>query len=176
MATRWTLGLNKYDHDVSAVLLRDGVPVIGIAKERLTREKHAGGLPDAAVGYCLKAAGISFNDLTRIVQNSYALRVPELEWDLLSRTHALHLPGEERELLDASPLFLSREAVTISHHLAHAYSAFAVCPFEQGAVLVIDGIGSHRRDVTEPLPAGDTGHGADRESESAYVFRGAEIV
>ncbi len=175
MTHRWVLGLNKYDHDVSAVLLRDGVPFLGIAKERLTREKNDGGLPEVAVGYCLKNAGIRFDDVKRVVQNSYALHVPELEQDLLSRTHGVHLPDAERALLPRSPLFRNPEAVTISHHLAHAYSAFAVSPFDEGAVLVVDGVGSHRRDVTEELPAGDTGHPADRESESAYVFRGTEI-
>jgi len=174
-APHHVLGLNKYDHDVSAVLLRDGVPVAAICKERLTREKNAGGAPDVAAGYCLKAAGIRLADVDVIVQNSYALNVPELEQDLLSRVHALHMPPDERALVLASPLFRNRGAVTISHHLAHAYSAFAPCPFDEGAVMVVDGVGSHRRDVTEDIPAANTGHSADRESESYYVFRGTEI-
>jgi carbamoyltransferase len=173
--TRYVLGLNKYDHDVSAVLLADGVPVVGVCKERITREKWAGGAPDVAVGYCLKVAGVRLRDVGLIVQNTYALNVPELERDLLSRPHALHLPHEEREFTLKSPLFRNPRAVTISHHLAHAYSAFACSPFESGAVMVVDGIGSHRRDVLEKLPLGDTGHPADRESESYYVFRGSEI-
>lgn len=175
MSPRYVLGLNKYDHDVSAVLLRDGVPVAAVCKERLTREKNAGGPPDVAAGYCLRAAGIRLGDVDLVVQNSYALSVPELEHDLLSRVHALHLAADERELALRSPLFLNPDAVTISHHLAHAYSAFAPSAFEEGAVMVVDGVGSHRRDVTEPIPAGDTGHETDRESESYYVFRGTEI-
>jgi len=169
------LGLNKYDHDVSAVLLRDGVPVVAICKERITREKNAGGAPDVAAGYCLKAAGIRLADVDVIVQNSYALNVPELEQDLLSRVHSLHMRPDERALVMASPLFRNRDAVTISHHLAHAYSAFAPSPFDEGAVMVIDGVGSHRRDVTETIPTSDTGHAADRESESYYAFRGTEL-
>jgi len=173
--TRYVLGLNKYDHDVSAVLLADGVPVAGVCKERITREKNAGGATDVAVGYCLKAAGIRFSEIAHIVQNSYALHVPELEHDLLSRTHALHLPHEERQFVMRSPLFRNARAVTISHHLAHAYSAFAPSPFDEGAIMVVDGIGGHRRDVTESIPAGDTGHPCDRESESYYTFRGSQI-
>jgi carbamoyltransferase len=173
--TRHVLGLNKYDHDVSAVLLADGVPVVGVCKERITREKWAGGAPDVAVGYCLKAAGLRLSDVELIVQNCYGLAIPELEHDLLSRPHALHLPADEREYALNSPLFRNPRAVTISHHLAHAYSAFAVSPFDEGAVMVVDGIGSHRRDVLETLPAGETGHACDRESESYYVFRGSEI-
>ena len=67
-------------------------------------------------------------DIALIVQNSYALHVPEMEHDLLSRPHSLHLPFDEREFTLKSPLFLNPRAVTISHHLAHAYSAFAASP------------------------------------------------
>ncbi|MCG3135377.1 MAG: Decarbamoylnovobiocin carbamoyltransferase [Planctomycetes bacterium] len=176
MSPRLVLGINKYDHDVSAALLRDGVPAAAIAKERISRVKYDGGLPDVAVGYCLKAAGVKFDEVGRIVQNSYALAIPELEQDLLSRVHALHLPDDEREILERSPLFRNPGAATISHHLAHAYSAFACSPFEEGVVLVVDGIGSHRRDVTEALPPGDEGHPADRECESEYAFRGTELT
>jgi carbamoyltransferase len=172
---RYVLGLNKYDHDVSAVLLKDGVPVVGVCKERITREKWAGGPADLAVGYCLKTAGVPLGAVSHIVQNCYALAIPELEHDLLSRPHALHMPYDEREFALKSPLFLNPRAVTISHHLAHAYSAFAACPFDEGAVMVVDGVGSHRRDLTEAIPSDDTGHACDRESESYYVFRGTEI-
>jgi carbamoyltransferase len=172
---RYVLGLNKYDHDVSAVLLKDGVPVVGVCKERITREKYAGGAPDVAVGYCLKTAGVRFADVSVIVQNSYALHVPEMELDLLSRPHALHLPPDEREFALKSPLFRNPRAITISHHLAHAYSAFACSPFDEGAVMVVDGIGSHRRDVTEAYPPDGAGHPCDRESESYYAFRGKAV-
>ena len=173
---RYVLGMNKYDHDVSAVLLRDGVPIVGIPKERITRVKNAGGIPDAAVSYCLRAARIGLSDVDLIVQNSYALQIPEMERDLLSRVHALHLPAYERRIALESPLFRHPDAVTISHHLAHAYSAFAVAPFDSGAVMVVDGVGSHRRYVNETIPAGDGGHAADRESESYYVFDGLELT
>jgi carbamoyltransferase len=173
---RYVLGINKYDHDVSAVLLRDGLPVAGIPKERITREKNAAGAPDVAIGYCLKAAGIRLDDVDLVVQNCYALSVPEMERDLLSRVHDLHLPAEERDMALASPLFMNPDAVTISHHLAHAYSAFAASPFEEGAVMVVDGVGSHRRDAGDPVPGEPPGHPSDRESESYYVFRGTELT
>ncbi len=175
MSPRHVLGVNKYDHDVSAVLLRDGVPIVGIAKERVTREKNAGGTPEVAIGYCLRAAGIEPGDVDLVVQNSYALHLPEMEHDLLSRLHGLHLSATERATALRSPFFRARNAVTVSHHLAHAYSAFAVSPFDDGAVMVVDGVGSHRRDVVEELPADDTGHPADREAESYYVFEGTHI-
>ena len=67
---RYVLGLNKYDHDVSAVLLADGVPVVGVCKERITREKWAGGAADVAVGYCLKAAGVRLADIAVIAREA----------------------------------------------------------------------------------------------------------
>ncbi len=175
MSPRYVLGLNKYDHDVSAVLLRDGVPIVAIPKERLTRRKNDGGIPDAAVGYCLRVAGIGIDDVDAIVQNSYALHIPEMEHDLLSRLHSLHLSSDEREVALTSRLFRNPDAVTISHHLAHAYAAFAASPFDDGAIMVVDGVGSHRRDVTETLPSDDHGHDADREAESYYRFAGTEL-
>lgn len=175
MSTRYVLGMNKYDHDVSAVLLADGVPVVGVCKERITREKYASGAPDFAVGYCLKTAGIRLRHLSAIVQNSYAQAVSEIEHALLSRQHEYHLPDHERDIALASPLFMSDEVVTISHHLAHAYSAFAASPFDEGAVMIMDGVGSHRSDVMDAVD-GDEGHACDREAESYYVFEGTELT
>jgi len=65
--------------------------------------------------------------------------------------------------------------VSISHHLAHAYSAFAVSPFEDGAVMIVDGVGSYRSDAVEPYPSTDAATPLARESESYYKFSGATI-
>ena len=55
----YVLGINAYDHDVSACLLRDGEIAYAIEKERITREKHAGGFFQEPVDYCLAAEGIT---------------------------------------------------------------------------------------------------------------------
>src|SRR5262245_19599214 len=73
----YILGLNTYDHDVSACLLRDGEIAVAIAKERITREKHASGFYKEVVDYCLKAEGISLDDIELIVRNCYILPVGE---------------------------------------------------------------------------------------------------
>jgi predicted NodU family carbamoyl transferase len=54
--------------------------------------------------------------------------------------------------IGSNPLYLSKsdKVVTVSHHLAHAYSAFAACPFNEGVVMVVDGVGNYNSDVTEP--------------------------
>jgi carbamoyltransferase len=74
-------------------------------------------------------------------------------------------------------LFLknSGKVLTVSHHLAHAYSAFAACPFDEGVVMVVDGVGSYRSDTTEACPVADETHPLSRESESYYRFSGAKL-
>ncbi len=173
----YVLGLNTYDHDVSACLLRDGAIAFAIAKERITREKHASGFYKEVIDYCLDAEGITLDDVDLIVRNCYILPVAEMEERLLYQDRPGFLPNHERAEAAGHPLFLSRsdKLVSISHHLAHAYSAFAVSPFEEGVVMIVDGVGSYRSDVSEPCPPGDAASALARESESYYKFSGAQI-
>ena len=75
----YILGINAYDHDVSACLLRDGEIAYAIEKERITRQKHAGGFFQEVVDYCLNAEGITIDDLDLVVRNCYVLPVEDLE-------------------------------------------------------------------------------------------------
>ncbi len=75
----YVLGINAYDHDVSACLLRDGEIAYGIEKERITRQKHAGGFFQEVVDYCLRAEGITVDELDLVVRNCYVLPVEDLE-------------------------------------------------------------------------------------------------
>src|SRR3982750_4401243 len=174
----YVLGLNTYDHDVSACLLRDGAIAFAIAKERITREKHASGFYKEVIDYCLNAEGITLDDVDLIVRNCYILPVPEMEERLVYQDMPGFLPEHERPEASTHPLYLShsRKMVSISHHLAHAYSAFAVSPFEQGAVMIVDGVGSYRSDVMETFPASDTATPLARESESYYSFSGTSLA
>lgn len=179
MANRKTyvLGINAYDHDVSACLLRDGEIAYAIEKERLTREKHDTGFYQEVVDYVLSAEGIGLNDVDLVVRNSYVLPVDEMEQRLLHQYVSHYLGAEERDVALRSALFLSKsdKVRTISHHLAHAYSAFAASPFDEGAVMIVDGVGSYRCDVmAEDLVDGD-GNPLARESESYYTFSGTEL-
>lgn len=173
----YVLGLNTYDHDVSACLLRDGEIAYAIEKERITREKHATGFYAEVVDYCLKAEGITLDDVDLVVRNCYILPVDDLERRLTYYDMPGYLSPDDRQLAKQHPLFRSRsnKVVTVSHHLAHAYSAFAACPFDEGAVMIVDGVGSYAADVMEPYPAADKPHPLARESESYYRFRGTEI-
>ncbi|MBB5047590.1 carbamoyltransferase [Rhodopseudomonas rhenobacensis] len=173
----YILGLNTYDHDVSACLLRDGEIAVGIAKERITREKHASGFYKEAIDYCLSAEGITRDDIDLVVRNCYILPVPEMEERLAYQDMPGFLPEYERAEAAAHPWYRasSDKVVTISHHLAHAYSAFAVSPFDEGAIMIVDGVGSYRSDVMEPFPASDIATPLARESESYYTFNGTQL-
>jgi carbamoyltransferase len=113
-------------HDGSACLLKDGRISVAIEKERVTRRKHAGGNDTDAIEYCLKAEGISMKDLALVVQNAnFGMFEHGNDW------------WEGPRLLDKGV-----PVVTISHHLAHAYSAIGCSQFEETAVVVIDGCGN----------------------------------
>ena len=80
----YVLGINAYDHDVSACLLRDGEIAFAITKERITRRKHDTGFYQDVVDYCLSAEGISLSDIDLVVRNCYVLPVENLEVRLVS--------------------------------------------------------------------------------------------
>ena len=173
----YILGINTYDHDVSACLLRNGEIAFAIAKERITRLKHASGFYQEVIDYCLDAEGIRLDDVDLVVRNCYVLPVDDLERRLTSMEMPLYLSEPEREQAKHHPLFCaqSNKVVNISHHLAHAYSGFAACPFDEGVVMVVDGVGGYRADVMELVPPGSDTVPLARESESYYRFSGSQL-
>ena len=172
----YILGINAYDHDVSACLLRDGAIAFAIAKERINRHKHATGFYQEVVDYCLRAEGIALDDVELVVRNCYVLPVGEMEKRLTYQDVPEVLPPKDRKQAAASPLYRSRsnKVVDVSHHLAHAYSAFAVCPFSEGALMVVDGVGNYASDVEEAHRI-DNLNPLARESESYYRFEGSKL-
>jgi len=153
-------------HDGSACLLKDGRIRVAIEKERLTRRKHDGGNDTEAISYCLEAAGITYNDLTLVVQNANfsMLRQGNDWWQ------------GPRALNQTVPV------VTISHHLAHAYSAIGTSPFEEAAVMVIDGCGNSFDDCTDlegalapENPSPELRH-LYFEKDSYYVFKDNKVT
>ncbi len=115
-------------HDGSACLLKDGRVAVAIEKERITRVKHDGGNDTLAVRYCLDAAGIELDDLALVVQNA--------NFGDFARGNS-YFQGPRLFSASGGP-----PVVTISHHLAHAYSAFGMCPFPEPRILVVDGCGN----------------------------------
>jgi carbamoyltransferase len=126
-------------HDGSACLLKDGEICVAIEKERVTRRKHDGWNDRAAIEYCLRAEGIGLQNIALLVQNgNFTMFQYGSDW----------FRGP-RGLPPSLPL------CTISHHLAHAYSALHASRFEDATVLVIDGCGNSFEDcvdVAETIP------------------------
>lgn len=173
----YVLGLNAYDHDVSACLLRDGEIAFAITKERITRQKHDTGFYQEVIDYCLDAEGIKFADVDLVVRNCYVLPVEDMEERLCYEDIPEFLGVNERRQAKVSPLYRakSEKVLTLSHHLAHAYSAFAACPFDEGVVMIVDGVGNYACDIREPGQMVEGVEPLSRESESYYRFKGKEL-
>lgn len=155
-------------HNGSAVLLKDGIVCVAIEKERITRIKHDGGNDTDAIQYCLDAEGISLEDIDLVVQTAN-FEIPDRD-----RFHGKRLfAGTENPQL-----------ISISHHLAHAYSAVGTCEFDECAVMVIDGCGSPYQQCTDVsqgtlFPENITeqaGNGMWCEKDSFYYFDGQKLI
>ena len=154
-------------HDGSACLIKDGRIVVAIEKERITRQKHDGGNDCAAIDYCLRTAGITLDDLSLVVQNANF-------GDFERGNGSFNGP---RPFGPDCPV----PVVTISHHLAHAYSALGMCPFEECAILVVDGCGNAAdecKDIdavaAETVGDDDTRH-LFFEKDSYYSYRAGQL-
>jgi len=151
-------------HDGSACLVKDGRVAVAIGKERLTRRKHDGMNDAAAIKYCLEAAGIRGEDLSLIVQNA--------NFSMFERGND-YFHGV-RNLPEGVPV------VTISHHLAHAYSAMGTAPFDDMAIIVVDGCGNAFDECidvaqsTGVTPAVDVAH-LYFEKDSYYIYRDGRL-
>jgi len=150
-------------HDGSACLLKDGEICVAIEKERITRIKHDGYNDTAAIQYCLDAAGIDFSDVALVVQNA--------NFSNFDRGNKI-FHGTARVIPNSVPV------TTISHHLAHAYSVVGTAPFDEMAVLVVDGCGSSLDDCTDlahaqiPMtPADPDAKHLYFEKDSLYFFK-----
>ena len=120
------LGVHTFGHDTGAALISEG-HVLAIGEERLNRMKHSGLYPRKSVQYLLEAAGLkTINDL-----------------DLIVGITKIGQDGSNREIdVIRSELGYEGKINTISHHTAHAASAFYPSPFDDATVMVIDGLGS----------------------------------
>ena len=150
----YILGLSGLYHDSGAVLLRDGVIVAAANEERFSRLKHDATLPVRAARWCLEEAGIGPGDLTYVTWYEKPLR----KFERMLVTQVLEFPrsftafrrSAYNWLTDrlwvkgaiAGTLGVRPERILFSdHHLSHAASAFYASPFEEAAVLTVDGVG-----------------------------------
>jgi carbamoyltransferase len=154
------LGISAYYHDSAAALVRDGVIVAASQEERFTRKKHDASFPVHAIQYALKEAGISIADVDYVAFYDK----PFLKFERLLETYLAFAPRgfssfkkaipvwlreklflkdllkQELEKIDPSQKWLDK-LLFGEHHLSHAASAFYPSPFEEAAVLTMDGVG-----------------------------------
>ena len=148
------LGISAYYHDSAAALVADGKIVAAAQEERFTRKKHDESFPAKAVEYCLKEAGAIVADLDYVAFYEKPLR----KFDRLLETYLAFAPAGFSSFLRAVPvwlkdkLFLAKRMrdllpgyqkafVYPSHHESHAASAFFPSPFQDAAILTMDGVG-----------------------------------
>jgi len=148
------LGLNAFHGDAAAAIVRDGVLVAAAEEERFRRLKHWAGFPSQAIAYCLEAAGARLSDLDHIAINSdgRAARWKKIAYTLQNRPDPRAIldrlqnrrarKGVPELLAEAFPGEKLNAAVEpVEHHLAHLSSAFHVSPFQEAAVVSVDGFG-----------------------------------
>jgi len=156
----YILGISAFYHDSAAALLRDGEIVAAAQEERFTRRKHDPGFPGHAIEYCLGEAGIGWQDVDHVAFYDK----PFLKFERLLETYVSFAPRGFESFRMAIPVWL-REKLFLKdllvkelrrqapdqdwdsrlrfseHHLSHAASAFFPSPFEEAAVLTMDGVG-----------------------------------
>ena len=148
------LGISAFYHDSAAALVVDGRIAAAAQEERFTRRKHDAGFPKNAVDFCLNHAGLSADRLDFV--GFY--EKPLVKFERLLETYLAFAPAGLASFARAIPLWLKqklymgkqvrrqlpgyrRRLVFPEHHEAHAASAFFPSPFEEAAILTMDGVG-----------------------------------
>jgi carbamoyltransferase len=155
------LGISAYYHDAAACLVRDSEIIAAAQEERFTRKKHDAEFPINAIAYCLKEAGIKPHEVDHVVFYDK----PFLKFERILETYLAYAPRGFKSFATSLPIWLkdklfqksvisndlkdlwgkeidwSRRLLFSEHHLSHAASAFFPSPFEEAAVLTMDGVG-----------------------------------
>jgi carbamoyltransferase len=149
------LGISAFYHDSAACLVVDGDIVAAAQEERFTRKKHDPSFPRLAVEYCLREAGKTVADLDYVVFYEKPLR----KFERLIETYLAFAPSGFRSYGMAMSVFLREKMrlpnlireglgpgfdgtiVFTDHHESHAASAFYPSPFDEAAILTLDGVG-----------------------------------
>lgn len=159
---QYIIGISAFYHDSAAALLKDGKIIAAAQEERFSRKKHDERFPIHALNYCLEEAGIGLNQVSGIAFYDK----PLLKFERLLETYYAYAPKGIRSFMLAIPVWLKEKMFLKKlihdelakrddyikgsipfyfpeHHLSHAASAFYPSPFEEAAILTIDGVGEH---------------------------------
>ncbi len=147
------LGISCFYHDSAACILHDGSIAAAAQEERFTRKKHDAGFPENAIKYCLQETGIKVKDIDYAVYYDK----PFLSFERLLLTYLTVAPKGIKSWLKSMPLWLGQkmhvekefkkktgydgDVLYTEHHESHAASAFYPSPFDNAAILTIDGVG-----------------------------------
>lgn len=169
------LGLSAYYHDSAAALVVDGEIVAAAQEERFTRKKHDAGFPRHAALWCLKEGGVDASALDAVAFYDK----PLLKFERLFETYLDFAPRGFRSFLKAMPLWMREklwmkdrireelaytgEVLFAEHHGSHAASAFFPSPYEEAAVLTMDGVGE--------WATSSIGHGKGASLEMLFELR-----
>ena len=150
----YTLGISCYYHDSAAALLNDGKVISAVEEERFSRKKFDDEFPELAIDFCLKEAGISSNQLDYVAFYDK----PVLKFERLLDNYIAVAPKGLFSFLDVIPKWLHKRLwikneirnylkgfrgtiIFPEHHMSHAAHAFFTSPFDEAAILSVDGVG-----------------------------------
>jgi carbamoyltransferase len=147
------LGISCFYHDAAAAIIRDGEIIAAAQEERFTRTKGDSSFPAHAIDYCLKTANLAEADIDHVVFYEHPLS----HFERLTTIYHLSAPHSLKSFLRAFPNWLTNKLWTdrllaremgwkkdvhfCDHHLSHAAAAFFPSPFDEAAILTIDGVG-----------------------------------
>jgi len=153
----YILGLNAYHADSSAAIFKDGVLIAATEEERFRRIKHWAGFPSEAVKFCLAEAGISLNEVDYVsigrdpkakfwskvgfVLKNMAKKNTLLADRLRNSKRVASIEEELARLSGLSESEIKSKIIHVEHHRSHLASAFFASPFDEAAILSIDGSG-----------------------------------
>ena len=153
----YILGLNAYHADSSAAIFKDGVLIAATEEERFRRIKHWAGFPSEAIAFCLKEAGITLKEVDYVCigrdpkakfwkKVQFVIKNIGKKNTLLSDRikNSKKIASIESELAAVSGMSeadVKAKVVNVEHHRSHLASAFFASPFEEAAILSIDGSG-----------------------------------
>ncbi len=158
----YILGISAYYHDSAAAIICNGEIIAAVQEERFTRIKHDASFPLHSIQFCLEQVGLTLSELSRIIFYDK----PMLKFERLLETYLANAPRGIRSFIKAMPVWLKEKLYLKSvlknefrqlasldkkqklppllfseHHLSHAASAFYPSPFNEAAVLCLDGVG-----------------------------------
>lgn len=150
------LGISAYYHDSAACLVKDGKVLYAVEEERFTRIKHDNSFSLNAIDFCLKSARVLINDIDYIAY----YEKPLLKFERILETFVATYPFSLKPFLKGIPewveykikvgrtikkkLKYKGEIFYLTHHLSHASSTFYPSPFEEAAILTVDGVGEYQ--------------------------------